>query len=72
MCQRTAQAAKLRMVCGGAWLPQQVELPSLDFGSGHDLTVCGFEPHIGLCTDSMETAWDSVSLPLSLLQPHSK
>ena len=23
-----------------------------DFGSGHDLTVCGFEPHIRLCNDS--------------------
>ena len=25
-----------------------------DFGSGHDLTVCEFEPHIGLCADSLE------------------
>ena len=25
-----------------------------DFGSGHDLTACGFEPHIGLCADSSE------------------
>ena len=23
-----------------------------NFGSGHDLTVCGFEPHVGLCADS--------------------
>ena len=23
-----------------------------DFGPGHDLTVCEFEPHIGLCADS--------------------
>ena len=24
------------------------------FGSGHDLTVRGFEPHVGLCADSSE------------------
>ena len=23
-----------------------------DFGSGHDLTACGFEPRVGLCADS--------------------
>ena len=25
-----------------------------DFGSGHDLTVREFEPHVGLCADSSE------------------
>ena len=25
-----------------------------DFGSGHDLTVHGLEPHMGLCADSSE------------------
>ena len=25
-----------------------------DFGSGHDLTARGFEPRVGLCTDSSE------------------
>ena len=25
-----------------------------DFGSGHDFTVCGFEPRIGLWADSSE------------------
>ena len=25
-----------------------------DFGPGHDLTVCGFEPRFGLCADSSE------------------
>ena len=25
-----------------------------DFGSRHDLTVCEFEPHVGLCADSSE------------------
>ena len=32
-----------------------------DFCSGHDLTVCEFEPHIGLCADSLESAWYFVS-----------
>ena len=25
-----------------------------DFGSGHDLTVCEFEPRVGLCADSSQ------------------
>ena len=25
-----------------------------DFSSGHDLTVCEFEPRVGLCADSSE------------------
>ena len=37
----------------------------LDFGSGHDLTVGGFEPHIRLSADSAEPAWDSLSPSLS-------
>ena len=37
---------------------------TLDLGSSHDLTVHGMEPHIGLCADSMETAWDSLCLCL--------
>ena len=27
---------------------QSVERPTLGFSSGHDLMVCGFEPHVGL------------------------
>ena len=38
---------------------------TLDFGSDHDLTVRGFEPLVGLCMDSVETAWDSPSPSLS-------
>ena len=51
-------------------MAQLVERPTLDFGSDHDLTVREFEPHIGLCADSVKPAWDSVSLPLSLTLPH--
>ena len=32
------------------WLRSRVP----EFGSGHDLTVCGFEPHMGICADSSE------------------
>ena len=33
----------------GAWVAQSVKGPTLDFDSGHDLTVHGFWPHVGLC-----------------------
>ena len=45
--------------------PEWLSGPTLDFGSGHDLTVCGFEPCVRLHGDSTEPAWDSFSLPLS-------
>ena len=46
-------------------MAQLVEHLTLGFGSGHDLTVRGFEPHVGLCADSVEPAWDSLSPSLS-------
>ena len=49
-----------------AWVAQLVKYPTLDLSSGHDLMVCEFEPRIGLCADSMEPAWDSLSPSLSL------
>ena len=38
-----------------------------NFGSGHDLKICEFEPHIGFSADSSEpgAALDSVSPSLS-------
>ena len=45
-----------------------------DFGSVHDLAVCEFEPHMGVCADSLEPGacfTFCVSLSLSLLLPHS-
>ena len=33
---------------------------------------CGFKPYIGLCADSAERAWDSLSLSLSLPAPPHK
>ena len=44
---------------------------TLGYGSGHDLTVCGFSPHIGLYTDSVESAWDSLSLSAPPLLAHA-
>ena len=37
-----------------------------NFSLHYDLTVPEFEPHIGLCTDSAEPAWDSIFLLLFL------
>ena len=42
-----------------------VKQPTLDFSPGHELTICEFEPHIGLCADRAEPAWDSLSSSLS-------
>ena len=51
---------------GGA---QSVKHPTLGLGSGHDLTVWEFEPHIGLQAASVEPAWDSLSPSLSAPPP---
>ena len=55
----------------GTWVAQSVKYPTLDFSSGHDLTVRGIEPHHRLCADRVDPAWDSLSLPLSLPLPCS-
>ena len=49
----------------GTWVTQLVKHPTLDFDSGHDLTVREMEFHVRLCADSPEPAWDSLSLFLS-------
>ena len=48
----------------GAWVAQLVKHQTLDFSSGHDLTVHEFKPHIGLCADTAGPAWDSLSCSL--------
>ena len=50
-------------------MAQSVKCPTLGFGSGHDLTVCGFEPRVGLCAGITEPAWDSLSPSLSAPPP---
>ena len=49
----------------GTWVAQVVKRPTLDFHPGHDLTVGGFQPHVGLCVDSVESACDSLSPSVS-------
>ena len=41
-------------------MAQSVRRPTLGFGSGHNLTVRGIEALVGLCTDRVEPAWDSL------------
>ena len=48
-------------------MAQSVKPLALDFGSGYDLTICGFKPHIRLFTDRVESAWDSLSVPPPLM-----
>ena len=50
-------------------MAQSVERPTLDFSSGHDLTVRGTEPCIWLQAGRVEPAWDSLSPSLSLPPP---
>ena len=45
---------------------QSVKCPTLDFSSGHVLTVCGFKPCIRLCADSVEPAWDCLLVSVSV------
>ena len=40
----------------GAWVAPSVRRLTLDLGSGHDLPVREFEPHVGLHADSVEPA----------------
>ena len=48
---------------------QSVKHPTLDFGSGRDLTVGEFEPHIALHTDGAEPSWSSLSPSISTSSP---
>ena len=52
-------------------MAQSVEHLTLDCASGRDLTVREIEPRVGLCTDGMEPAWDSLFLPLPLSPAHA-
>ena len=42
-------------------MAQSVKHLILDFSSGHELMVHKFKPCIGLCADSTEPAWNSLS-----------
>ena len=47
-------------------MARRVELPTLDFSSGHDLEARQFEPRIGLRADSVWSLLGILSLSLSL------
>ena len=49
----------------GNWVARLVKCLTLGFGSGHGLTDCGTKPHVRLCADREEPAWDSLSSSLS-------
>ena len=53
----------------GACMAQSVKHWTLDFSSGHDHAVHEMEPGIGLCTNSTEPAWDTLSLSTHLPRP---
>ena len=48
--EQTVEPLKYATNGAPGWLSQL----SANFGSGHDLSVCEFEPHIRLCDDSSE------------------
>ena len=54
-----------KQILQNIWVAQSVEHLTLDLSSGRDLAFGGIEPHIGLRADSMEPAWDSLSLTCS-------
>ena len=56
-------ALKILKPSRSSWVAQSIKRPITGYGSGHDLIVHGFEPHIGLCADGVNPAWDSFSLP---------
>ena len=51
-------------------MAQSVKRQTLDFGSDHDLTFHEMETHAGLCVDSAEHAWDSLSPSLDIPPLH--
>ena len=53
----------------GTGVAQLGEHLTLDFGSGHVLTVCEFESCVGFCAGCVESVWDSLSPSLSAPPP---
>ena len=58
---------KVGCMFGGARVAQSVKPQTVDLSSGHNLTICEFEPHIRVCADSVEPAWNSLPPSLSAL-----
>ena len=66
----TLTSQRTQKLTGGPWVAQLVKRLTFGFGSGHDMTVREFEPHLGYA-GSAEPAWDSLSLPLSAPPAHA-
>ena len=49
---------------GSTWAVQSVKRLTLGFGSGHDLAVREFELCVRVRAESVEPAWDSLSLKI--------
>ena len=62
--------ATLESTKRGAWVAQLVKHLTLDFGSGHHLTVCGIEPYCRVLPWLVQSLLGILSLPLSLPIPH--
>ena len=52
-------------------MAQSIKLLTLDFCSGHDLTVCEFEPCARIYANKVESAGDSLTPLLCLTLPFS-
>ena len=63
LCKATDISAKKLW---GTWVAQLVKRQTLDFASGHDLTLLGFKPCMALCDAGTDPVWDSLSLSLPL------
>ena len=61
-CSCSAAHLVTNFLFQGIWVAWLVKPLTRGLNSGHDLTVCGFEPHSGLCAESMEPAWGLASL----------
>ena len=48
-------------ISGGAWVAQLIERPTVDFSSGHDLTVREIELRVRLYADSVESLFEILS-----------
>ena len=53
---KSSERSILNTKVRGALVAQSVKSLTLGFSSGHDLTVCEFEPLVGLCVDTEEQA----------------
>ena len=59
----------LHVSSGGTWVAQSLKCPTLDFSSGHDLTVMRLSSTLGSVM-TVQSLLGILSLPLPLPLPH--